>query len=954
MMKLTGLVVVTFLYSFHAFSQVDTSFIYQADKPYGVLDLRLAKSSTQYYYLQEGKTFSFRELNGVQTNSYLDMTLWNSSPYQEGNLREKVGERDNFVMNYRLLMPGNYDASYDKGYPLVIVMHGRLESGNCADNKCHHATRDYHPAQNIPPAPTNSNNELLNNDYNLNHGGRNYLEAHDAANGKLPDDPLLSGRAFPGFVFYPQSLNGWDGASAEDAIRIARLLMKKYNIDEDKIYINGISNGGHGAYEALQRAPWFFAAAALFSAADDAQIVSNNLSATISNIPLWIFQGGTDVNPSPKETESYIKAFKTAGASIRYTNYAQLGHGTWNAGFDEPDFFTWMLGRNKANIHVFADQATLCKTNDSGLLLSLPEGYKTYQWEYNDQVITDAKRSRYEATSPGNYRARYSSFTNPTAAQWNDWSEPVSVLEQEPPVANIRQTGTTLLRDLNANNNALLYIDGSFAHHYWYKNDVLINFPGEEDDTLKNVTLKPSNGKGVYTVRVAGYDQCLSLPSMPKYLYFNDQAPVNLAAPTNFAGQSISPSAIVLTWQCDAEGETGFEIWRRNVSDADTSAWQMAVLAGANATTFEDSNLFPSQTYHYKIRAVSNGGRSIYTPSAVNEHLVVVTAEDKESPTAPMELIADKIAVKALRLHWRSSQDNAAVNNYQISLNDSVVNTPSSDTTITLKNLRLNTLYSVNVRAIDFAGNVSEQSNTINTDTYVNGLYYEHSTGAWNSLSAIDWSKPEFTGTVNNFTLSPKTQDDFYNIHFDGYLNVSARGVYQFRTSSDDGSRLSINDSLLVDNDGVHNFAAITSPIHLLEAGPQRIQVEFFDYYKSDSLLVEYKGPDTNNEWTAIPDEVLKSTIVTALENPTAMLELNVFPNPTTRSNINLQLNNRNSNPLTVIITDAMGKKYYEQNFTSNETLVRISIQQPMAQGFYTVHIRQGENSVTRKLVISY
>ena len=95
-----------------AFSQVDTSYIYNTNMPYGTLDLRLAKSETRYYYLQEDTTFSFRESSpGVKTNTYLDMNTWNTSPYGEGNLRERTANSDLFVMNYRLLKPKGYDAS---------------------------------------------------------------------------------------------------------------------------------------------------------------------------------------------------------------------------------------------------------------------------------------------------------------------------------------------------------------------------------------------------------------------------------------------------------------------------------------------------------------------------------------------------------------------------------------------------------------------------------------------------------------------------------------------------------------------------------------------------------------------------------------------------------------------------------------------------------------------------
>src|SRR5688572_3892442 len=106
------------------FSQVDTTFIYKTNTPFGTLDLRIAKSTTRYYYLQENKTFSFRESSsGVKTDTYRDMTSWNSSPYTQGNLREKNGSYDYFILNYRLLFPVNYTPTYAQGYPLIIMMH---------------------------------------------------------------------------------------------------------------------------------------------------------------------------------------------------------------------------------------------------------------------------------------------------------------------------------------------------------------------------------------------------------------------------------------------------------------------------------------------------------------------------------------------------------------------------------------------------------------------------------------------------------------------------------------------------------------------------------------------------------------------------------------------------------------------------------------------------------------
>jgi hypothetical protein len=400
--KTEGLRGLLLIFYHTAFSQVDTTFIYRTGMPYGTLDIRIAKSATRYYYLEEGKTFSFRESSpGVKTNSYRDMTSWDSSPYTQGNLREKNGTANNFIMNYRLLLPVSYNASIDDGYPLIVMMHGLGERGNCWDNSCYWDTRSWRPGTNTPPAPTSSGHQLLNNDHNLLHGGSIHLAMRNAAGSKLPNDPTLPDRSFPGFILFPQNLNGWDGGQAQDVIRIVRLLAKKYNIDPNRIYIHGLSNGGAAVFDVIKRAPWLFSAAAGMSAVHESSILSTGLAPKISTIGLWFFQGGRDTAPTPGKTRGYVKRFREAGLTVRYNEYPNLGHGTWNTAYNEPDFFSWLRSRNKSEVHVFADNPTLCQTTGQGVKMDLAEGFLAYQWERNGAIISGATSASYTATTTG-------------------------------------------------------------------------------------------------------------------------------------------------------------------------------------------------------------------------------------------------------------------------------------------------------------------------------------------------------------------------------------------------------------------------------------------------------------------------------------------------------------------------------------------------------------------------
>jgi chitodextrinase len=959
MSRILGYVLLLVVISIEAGAQVDTTFIHNNNRPYGSLDIRIAKSPTWYYYLQESKTFSFREsAPGVKTDTYLDMTSsWDSSPYTQGNLREKNGSSDSFVMNYRLLHPMNYNASYNPGYPLLLIMHGLGEAANCSEFECHHADQNYSPVTNVPAAPVNADHPLLNNDHHLTNGGNVHLKARNDAAGKLPNDPSLAARAFPGFVLFPQDLNGWNNRPAEDAIRIVRLICKKYNIDENRVYIHGLSNGGHGVYEVIKRAPWMFAAALTMSAIDDGFINNVKMAPAIAHIPLWVFQGSKDENPTPQKTKNYVKKFRDAGAVVRYTEYPDLGHGTWGTAYREPDFFTWILSKNKANIHTFSGSTTICGA--SGLKLELAEGYKAYQWQLNGQTISGATGASYVATAPGTYRARFSRVANPTEAQWNKWSDPVVLTAgQGIAQAQIKQNGTVLLNDLNNFTNARLEAVGTFGHYYWYKNGTLIDFPGDQDDTIKYATITPAMGAGAYTLVTSNFDNCFSPVSAAKHLFFNNQAPLNITAPGGFTG-TVNGAEITLSWTDASANENGFEIWRRRKTDATNfTPWEMAALTAANVTSFKDAGLFPTALYQYKIRAVSSTGRSDYSPPAATV-LELTTGTDAQAPSAPKNLAAAAIGVKKIRLTWRPSTDNTGIKDYFVYIGKDSVATNSLDTTFLITSLELNSKYTFYVRARDLAGNLSAPSNTQQGSTYISGLYYEHSTGVTFDLDSINWDSPEFTGVVPTFTLAPRTQEDYFNFRFDGYLLITHAGAYEFRTGSNDGSRLKLDDAVLVDNDGVHDFKIVASASRNLTAGAHRIMVDFFDYTGVDSLMVQYKGPDSNNEWSNLSADVLKSsdTIVTGTgpdNGPEDSFELSVYPNPSTYDGVNIKVKTVLNDPVVVEVIDPVGRRLMAEEYVPDQLRdgMRLPAPQAMTNGIYIVIVSQGKITARQRVII--
>jgi len=129
--------------------------------------------------------------------------------------------------------------------------------------------------------------------------------------------------------------------------------------------------------------------------------------------------------------------------------------------------------------------------------------------------------------------------------------------------------------------------------------------------------------------------------------------------------------------------------------------------------------------------------------------------------------------------------------------------------------------------------------------------YYE---GEWNSLP--DFSKLEPVQIVedDNFDLDSRLQDDYYGFEFEGLIQITEDGVYDFFTDSDDGSQLFIDDNLVVDNDGLHGMQMEEGDIPLSK-GLHKIRVTYFEKGGGDNLKVLYDGPGFDKK--KIPASVL-------------------------------------------------------------------------------------------------
>lgn len=222
--------------------------------------------------------------------------------------REFVGS-DGKTLNYRLLKPHPYNA--DRKYPLVIFLHGAGERG--ADNTAQ-----------------------------LKHGMADFCKAKWR-------------EKYPCYVVAPQCPADkkwveveWSAAShvmpekTSDTmllvLELADTMIRDSAVNDNRIYMTGLSMGGYGTWDVLARRPGFFAAAVPICGGGDPQT-----AAKFAHVPLWCFHGEKDNVVPVSRSRDMINALKAAGGSPKYTEYPGVTHNSWAPTYADPKLFEWMF-----------------------------------------------------------------------------------------------------------------------------------------------------------------------------------------------------------------------------------------------------------------------------------------------------------------------------------------------------------------------------------------------------------------------------------------------------------------------------------------------------------------------------------------------------------------------------------------------------------------------------------
>ncbi|MGB0598815.1 MAG: family 16 glycoside hydrolase [Rubripirellula sp.] len=106
----------------------------------------------------------------------------------------------------------------------------------------------------------------------------------------------------------------------------------------------------------------------------------------------------------------------------------------------------------------------------------------------------------------------------------------------------------------------------------------------------------------------------------------------------------------------------------------------------------------------------------------------------------------------------------------------------------------------------------------------------------------MDELEPDLTGVSRGLDIGVGKRNENVLISYSGFLPIKTAGKYSFQLASDDGSRLFIDDKLVIDNDGVHPRTSKEATISL-GAGAHAIRVDWFEKGGEEELSLVWAGP---------------------------------------------------------------------------------------------------------------
>lgn len=122
------------------------------------------------------------------------------------------------------------------------------------------------------------------------------------------------------------------------------------------------------------------------------------------------------------------------------------------------------------------------------------------------------------------------------------------------------------------------------------------------------------------------------------------------------------------------------------------------------------------------------------------------------------------------------------------------------------------------------------------------GLAWTYYEGGWQSLVDLERAAPVARGVAPLLDLEPMRRTEHAALVFEGWIQAPDTGLFGFTLESDDGSRLWIDDRLVIDHDGLHGMSEKRGSIGLF-AGLHRFKLAYFNATGNFGLALRWRVP---------------------------------------------------------------------------------------------------------------
>ncbi len=152
---------------------------------------------------------------------------------------------------------------------------------------------------------------------------------------------IVEHKPLPFVVVSPQCPTDqrWDAAVLSELLDE---IVANYEIDENRIYLTGLSMGGSGTWLLAASDQQRFAAIAPLCGRGELASAKK-----LAGLPTWVFCGAKDRQQTVQNAKDMAQAITNAGGKAKLTIYPDLPHDCWTVTYDNPEFYTWLLSHKK-------------------------------------------------------------------------------------------------------------------------------------------------------------------------------------------------------------------------------------------------------------------------------------------------------------------------------------------------------------------------------------------------------------------------------------------------------------------------------------------------------------------------------------------------------------------------------------------------------------------------------